>query len=573
MKRLVKIYKLNEKYSVPVNIIECTSSELSEMDSMIKGNFSSGTRHYLVKNKETTEAYQWFRDNLPLLLIGRGSIAPPPQSPNANMEFYEFLQNKFFTQPQVNLQSILDLFDYTIESGNYYWTNEFTTNMLVTEIGKNKNEYRMPIIEINGTTSYGGITSAYGSGTGSNISDFYYIQYTNAYIYVSDSSKYYTYSMDGYYNYNPRLYFYWSDSAFYREIVDTKLLKVLNSSESLDPEQISNDPYNQGGESSSGGGTGNFDGTSDNIGIPSLPTLSAVDTGFITLFNPSISQLQTLSNYMWSDAFDLDTFKKLFADPMSTILGLSIVPVNVPNGATTEVKVGNISTGVQMTKASTQYVEIDCGTLNVNEYWGAYLDYDPYTKAEIYLPYIGTHPLAVDDIMNKPVHVVYHVDILSGACVAYVQCGGSVLYSFIGQCTSSIPVTGNDWTNVINGVLSIAGSIGTMVATGGISAPSSIANIASTAVNSMKPNVEKSGALSGTGGMLGVQTPYLILTRPKQAIPRQQNKYLGYPSFINSNLGELSGYTEVESIHIENIQATSDELDEIERLLKSGVIL
>ena len=234
--------------------------------------------------------------------------------------------------------------------------------------------------------------------------------------------------------------------------------------------------------------------------------------------------------------------------------------------------ISTISTGVSMTTAASQYVEVDCGTLNVEEYWGAYLDYDPFTKAEIYLPYIGTHPIAVDDIMGKAVHVVYHVDILSGACVAYVQCGGTVLYTFIGQCSSSIPISGNDWTNVVNGVLSIAGSIGSMVATGGASAPTAIAGIASAAVNNMKPSVEKSGSMSGTGGMMGVQTPYLILTRPRQALPARQNFFMGYPSFITEDLADLSGYTEIEQIHLENVPATSGEISELEALLKGGVI-
>lgn len=342
------------------------------------------------------------------------------------------------------------------------------------------------------------------------------------------------------------------------------------------------DPFNPGGDSESGGGTGDFDGTGDDIDIPSLPTVSANDTGFITLFNPSITQLKNLASYMWSGLFDLNTYRKLFADPMDCILGLSIVPVAVPNGSSKEVKVGNISTGVSMTTASTQYVEVDCGSLNVNEYWGAYLDYDPYTKAEIYLPYIGTHPIAVDDIMKKNVAVKYHVDILSGACTAYVKCGGSVLYTFIGQCSSSIPITANDWTNVINGVLSIAGSIGTMVATGGLSAPISTGSlmgaaaaagpIASTAINTMKPSVEKSGSMSGTGGMLSIQTPYLILTRPRQALPSSQNAFMGYPSFITEYLGGLSGYTEIEAIHLDGISATDAEIQELETLLYKGVI-
>ena len=332
------------------------------------------------------------------------------------------------------------------------------------------------------------------------------------------------------------------------------------------------DPYTDGGVSDVGGGTGTFDNTGDNIDFPADPTLSSVDTGFITLYNPTKSQLKSLANYMWSTGFDLDTFKKLFANPMDAILGMSIVPVAVPNGGNKEVKVGNISTGVQMNEAASQFVTVDCGSLNVQEYWGAYLDYSPYTKAEIYLPYIGIHSISVDDIMGRTVHVKYKVDILSGACCAYVKCGGSILYSFVGQCSCSIPITGNDWTNVVNGALSIAASIGSMVATGGASAPMSTVAIASTAVNAMKPNVEKSGSMGGMGGMMGVQKPYLILTRPRQALPKEQNYYMGYPSFVTVSLDDLDGYTEVESVHLKNINATKQELDEIEALLRNGVI-
>lgn len=337
--------------------------------------------------------------------------------------------------------------------------------------------------------------------------------------------------------------------------------------------EISSDPYSQGGESDTGGGEGNFDGTSVNVDFTSLPTLSAVSTGFITLYNPTVAQLQSLSSYMWSDLFDLDTLKKLFADPMQAILGLSIVPGPIPSTGAQVVKVGNISTGVTMNKATTQYIDIDCGTLNVEEFWGAYLDYEPYTKAEIYLPYIGTHQIAVDDIMGKAVHIKYHIDILSGACAAEIKCGGSVLYTFIGSVAVSIPVTGNDWTNVINGVLSIAGAVGSMVATGGASAPAAAGEIASAAVNSLKPNIEKSGSVSGGGGLMAGKVPVLILTRPRQALPASQNSFTGYPAFITRSLGEVSGYTEVHKIRLGGISATDAELDEIKNLLKGGVIL
>jgi len=372
-------------------------------------------------------------------------------------------------------------------------------------------------------------------------------------------------------------------------ISQNSLIALFGDAE--EPNVPSTDPYSPDGDSGPGGGDGEFDDPTEPVPIPDPPSISVADTGFVTLFNPSLSQLKDLANYMWSDLFSVESFKKIFADPMQAVLGLSIVPVNVPSAGSREVVVGNMSTGISMTVAAKQFVSVDCGSIIVKPHWGAYLDYDPYTKSFIYLPYIGMHPVSTDDIMGRTIHIKYNVDILSGACTAFIESSGVVLYQFIGQVSSCIPITGDNFSNVINGILGVAGSVGTMVATGGFSAPASIAKKEALSkayrighfigagasvgqdIMNMKPSIEKSGSMSGTGGIMGVQKPYLIMLRPNVAIPGGQNQYMGYPSHITARLGDLSGYTEVEMIHLENIPCTENEQDEILDFLAGGVIL
>lgn len=365
-----------------------------------------------------------------------------------------------------------------------------------------------------------------------------------------------------------------------RTMSDTALLSLFEDAEDpiVPPEpgpQPTDDPYLPDGvdPSATGGGTGTFTDTGDPIGIPGLPTLSAVDTGLITLFAPTAAQVKSLADYLWSSGFDLSTFKNIVANPMDCILGLTIIPATPTSTASKNLVVGNIDTGLSFPALDTQYLEIDCGTLNVQEFWGSYLDYSPYTKMSLYLPYIGIVPVDIDDVMNASVHVVYHMDVLSGALVAYVQCNGTQLYTYIGQCSSNVPVTSNDFTNTVNGILGIAGNIGSLFATGGASAPTAISGMASNAINALKPNIQKSGAMSGTGGLMGVQIPYLICSRPRQAVPANQNAYTGYPSNITATLSSLSGYTEVEKIHLDGIPCSDEELNEILSLLESGVII
>lgn len=330
--------------------------------------------------------------------------------------------------------------------------------------------------------------------------------------------------------------------------------------------------------SGTGGGTGIFDKTSDDIDFQNLPTLSATDTGFITLFNPSVFELRELANFMWTTNF-IDNIKKLFGSPMDAILGLSIVPLQIPTSERRSVKVGFVDTGVTMNVVSSQYIFMDCGELTINEYWGSALDYLPYTKIQIYLPYIGVRDISTDEVMGKTVHVVYNIDILSGSIAAQIKCGNSVLYTFSGSCSSSIPVTGQNFTQVISSALNIAASMGLMTASGGLSAPVSasmaVSGVMTTANNVIgaKPRIEHSGSIAGTSGLMSIQTPYLIIERPRQSLADKYNSFVGYPSNVTKLMGDLNGYTEIDSIHLENVNATENELNEIERLLKMGVIL
>lgn len=363
--------------------------------------------------------------------------------------------------------------------------------------------------------------------------------------------------------------------------------------------------------SGTGGGDGTFDfTTTDDVDFPALPTLSATSTGFISLWCPTESQILSLAAYMWNaDIFTIEFWKKLVADPLTLIYGLNIIPLDLsaisPSiiDSTQNVTIGLIDTKIAVDHLSSQWIELDCGSITLNESWGAYFDYDPFTKLEIYLPYCGVHPLKIDDFMPGTISLKYHIDLLTGSCVAMVKSTksnkhgdtlDSVVYQFMGNCATQIPVTATQYADAVRSAISIAASIGSMVAVGvggaaaagtaktagasthiGMNTLSRELNIGSSAVENvmnLKPAIERSGAIGSSGGMLAVQMPYLILTRPRQANPASQNVYTGYPSFITETLGDLNGWTIVQAIHLDNIPCTSEELDEIDGLLKAGVI-
>ena len=341
-------------------------------------------------------------------------------------------------------------------------------------------------------------------------------------------------------------------------------------------------PYGYDGTSTTGGGNGKYgdiDGI-DATDIPDLPSINAASLGLITLYNPTASIVNSLAQYLWSGMFDPDTFKKLFADPMGCLIGLSIVPAIPTTGGSKNIKFGSVDTGINCSYLSSNYCNIDCGSLSVDEYVGSFLDYDPYCKISIFLPYIGFHTLSADDLVGGSINVQYNIDVLSGNCIAFIKHSSKgVLYSYSGTCITNVPLTGQSFAGALEAYYTgLSGIAGAALGSGGSAA--GLVGVASetakTAMNTMfhsKPDFQRSGGMGGAAAIMGVQTPFLVIERPRFSVPNQVQKYIGQTSNISRQLGTLSGFTMVEYVHIHGITATSEEIKEIESKLKEGVIL
>ena len=344
------------------------------------------------------------------------------------------------------------------------------------------------------------------------------------------------------------------------------------------------DPYSGGGESGPDAGDPTFDFTSEDIPVPGIPSIGAFNTGFINMYKPTVGDLRDLAHYLWSGSFDPENLRKLIANPMDAILGLHIVPATAshPAGSAATLYVGNIDTELSMLRLTEQYYELDCGTINIEPKWGAYLDYAPYSKLTLYLPYIGFVPISPDDCMGGSINVKYHVDVLSGACCVYVYCTSNrgedshVLYSYTGACACDCPVTEGQYTNAILGILNIAGSVAGAISSaltgnaGGVTG--GIENAANAALSMVKPDISRSGSFGGSAGLMGIQYPYLVLTVPRMCTPGDQQKQEGYPSFVTKTMDELTGYNQVQVKRLEGMSCTANEAEEILTLLEGGAI-
>ena len=301
--------------------------------------------------------------------------------------------------------------------------------------------------------------------------------------------------------------------------------------------------------------------------------------------------MQALADYMWTDFGGTGTdvtgvlkeiveaLKRSISNPLDYVIGLNIIPSQgLSIGESSVIKFGFTSSGVSMPRLSNQFFTVDCGSISFPTLCGdTFLDYAPYSKFSIYLPYIGFKDVDANDFVGHTIGVIYHGDTVTGGVTAYITKDGSVMYQYSGCCALNIPLSADNWGNTISGAVQIATSLVASGASGGAAGVTMAAakGAASVAANPslLSPQVSHSGAVSGGAGCMAIQYPFVIREAVRFHSTAGFNKFSGYPSFYNRSLGEVSGFTTVFDVHLENVPATNGEIAEIENLLKSGVIL
>lgn len=370
-----------------------------------------------------------------------------------------------------------------------------------------------------------------------------------------------------------------------------------------------------------GDGGGTLINRTDNpIPKPGLPSKTAFNTGFISQFMIDDQALNDLASKLWSSDF-IDAIKRFFNDPMEILIGLKIFPKHPEHlGSSREIRGGGVGTGVQGTPLTSQWSEYDMGSCVVekrlqkddgSEDGGIYFDYAPYTQINIYLPFCGEHSLDPDDVMGKTLHLYYKVDHLSGGCVANLvienpddpNAPKTCHYNFSGQMGVDCPISQADYRAKASAIIStgiVAGTAIATVATGGLTAPltgaaakaagvesgtqvtdkSSVIGLASRSssrlannVANMHPTVQHTSGGGEVTGCLSSEYPYITISEPDIFDADNQKHYKGYPINGTYNIGDFSGYVEIEAVHLDGLSCTENERNAIRQALLAGVII
>ena len=371
-----------------------------------------------------------------------------------------------------------------------------------------------------------------------------------------------------------------------------------------------------GDYSESGGyGGGSFDDSSDAFGLPSLPSLGVSEVGFINVYNPTKGQLQGFADELFPD-FEMpapstkegleaiseniaNTFTVLgdFAESyvnaglVNYVIDCHIVPVAPRTSGTASIKVGFKTFNYSPAKVTSDYVEFDCGTLEIAEYYQNFLDYEG-TKAKLYLPFIGFVDIKPEWFQSGKLGVTYHFNIIDGSCIAFVIATSSksklkntVVATYGANCCVHMPITGVNYSNMISGVVGgavgIASNASNMIKTNrmdkgtvmsNIEGATGIASNLAVAVGA-KPSIEQSNGYNAGMSFMCYRRPYLLIERPVASFSKNYPKEQGLPLNVTKKLSSVTGFTTCDNVNLDGFSCTDEEKMMIVDALREGIIL
>ncbi len=322
-------------------------------------------------------------------------------------------------------------------------------------------------------------------------------------------------------------------------------------------------------------------------GIPEGTTTTNYIEGVYLTNNPT-DVIMSLRYY------NLDLYDALVVDPSSPVIE--------------NVYLGSYDTEMSAVRVGTQTKLFDYGSCTYYPHFGDFRDYEPYSYAELIIPYCGSLKISPSDYMGHKIGIKMGVDFATGSCTAYIYRDDLVLESISGQMGIDIPVSAVASSDLQRDIFNNANALkqarnsanqnifgsALQIASGAISGnplqiASGFGNLvfgnekAQTAIDAAEYNLEhtpihfkQAGAAAPALNALQEQTARLIIYRPRmkpEYNAEQYGKTVGFATIYNGTLDSFTGFTKCASIDTSGIGATAAEKNMLIKSLQAGVYL
>lgn len=336
-------------------------------------------------------------------------------------------------------------------------------------------------------------------------------------------------------------------------------------------------------ENVTGGGDGIGDNAND-IMESVQPSISPYDA-YSTTYLCNRAEENSISNYLWSDDF-VNNVLRLWEDPGDLISSNIFFPLDLTRfnfanlGGTTEIKIGNINivgaTGNPV--LSTYDRRLTTAPFYVEPYFNTFHDYPPYSKYELWLPYIGFIELSGFDIVGHNLKIEYIIGLETGECTAFIYSDDRIIAQYNGQCGTHIGLSASNQLQREVGLLNTAFAVGSgiagAIATGGVTGALGGISAGVTAVSGItsapQTQITRGQLGGGLNGLYAPQDAYLIVTRPKTAIAKDTINTIGYGANYGGIVSDFNGFLKCSVIE-GGTSATDIENNTIKQLLEGGI--
>lgn len=312
-----------------------------------------------------------------------------------------------------------------------------------------------------------------------------------------------------------------------------------------------------------------------------------------------------------SDQFN---WEKLFMwqEPIECIIAWRIIYLKPSYNSSrfTNVKIGWFVTSETSSKMYVNNGEqrrIDLGEKTIFPHFGNCLDYDPYTKMSLYVPFCGSIEIPPSQFMGHKLHLYINVNDRTGEMEVLIMLDNKLWGSMKGSASIEYPLSGSRSMEYIQRKLQIenqitdaefSGIVGMLgnaagasisfvhgnpagsliqIGSGLVSAMESIDKVARLEyeldhTNNKIVNLQKD---SPTVSLLSVTYPFILIQRP-QLLPGYSeeiySKTVGFATLENTYKSNVYGYTEAINPLLDGISCTITEKNLIVEALKNGCI-
>ena len=279
-------------------------------------------------------------------------------------------------------------------------------------------------------------------------------------------------------------------------------------------------------------------------------------------------ELKKLSQFLWSSGF-LDNILLLNNSPIENIISLkALIGTVATTGTSQALSLGNVVTTANAIPCN-ETITINVGSITLPRKYNNFLDFEPYTKVQIYLPFYGCAMLDSSLVIGRTITIKYIIDVITATAKIKIIHADKTLYEFKTTCGSDLPITSSNRASVEMGYLSSGVGMGISIASGNV-----LGGLASgLSMAQSQYHSSTSGNVSGVLNFHDSRMITVLVDRPVYTELRNFNKTHGRVCNLSKTLRDLRGFTKC----AENVQIPFNCLDEersmiIEQLV-NGVII